>query len=340
MRSPSLGRVRVTLWGVAGAVALASDAYLLLHALCGDCLAAVAQANHVAHWVTLAGALAIPAGLLGRRWLVAALGMPGALAFGWWYGPLLWPPNIDAPPQAETFTIATYNVEREFTDPADVLEVILALDADIIALQEAPDALRRAPELIARYPHRAYAKPSLDEQLHLLSRFPILRVEVPPVDEVRLPDGKYQTRYLRAEMLIYGQRIAVYNFHPNRPRFTPLLRYDNGANQAAFDRMLTLLDAETLPTLVLCDCNTTPRTPQYHAFDALLDEAFAQAGWGLGLTHPGLPQLRGMFVLNMRIDYVWYSAAFRALAADVWHTSAGSDHRPLWARLALLDVQR
>jgi endonuclease/exonuclease/phosphatase family metal-dependent hydrolase len=40
--------------------------------------------------------------------------------------------------------------------------------------------------------------------------------------------------------------------------------------------------------------------------------------------------------LIIRIDYVFHSPAFRSIAACVWPSSGGSDHRPVYARVAIV----
>jgi endonuclease/exonuclease/phosphatase family metal-dependent hydrolase len=44
--------------------------------------------------------------------------------------------------------------------------------------------------------------------------------------------------------------------------------------------------------------------------------------------------------LYQRIDFIFASPAFTVLAARVWPDSGGSDHRPLWARLRLLTIDK
>ncbi len=313
---------------------LALNAYLLLHLACVDCAPPVAQANHIAHWVLLGGLLVLIGALAGRRWRLASFAAPGALVFVVWYGPLLWPPT---PPEADgpRVTVATFNTETEFNQPEAIRRAVLALDADIIALQEAGDALRRDPQLLAQYPYRAYAKANFEDQLQLLSRYPIEAVRSAPL--LQEPNGKQEWRYLRAELRVYGQRVVVYNFHPARPYFSPLLQYNDAANWVGVMRLREMLREEdpATPVLVLCDCNASPRTRQYDHLARDLGDTFAAVGWGLGLTHAGLPALRDLPWRNTRIDYVWHTAHWTPLAARVMPDSGGADHRPLWASLSL-----
>jgi endonuclease/exonuclease/phosphatase (EEP) superfamily protein YafD len=42
--------------------------------------------------------------------------------------------------------------------------------------------------------------------------------------------------------------------------------------------------------------------------------------------------------LYTRLDYIFHSDSLIAMEALVWHTSGGSDHRPVYARFAFLNL--
>ncbi|HVO72155.1 MAG TPA: endonuclease/exonuclease/phosphatase family protein, partial [Aggregatilineaceae bacterium] len=170
--------------------------------------------------------------------------------------------------------------------------------------------------------------------LALLSRFPILESESAlEVDFERIDVDA--PRYLRAVVDMQGRPVAVYVIHPAVPAFYTWnmdgipLHYDDTHLQAHITAAVEKISAETFPVLLLCDCNSTPRSRQCRILDGILDEAFGAQGWGLGLSHPVEP-----FPL-FRIDYVWYTREFTALDARVWPDSGTSDHYPVWGRLVL-----
>ena len=239
--------------------------------------------------------------------------------FGVWYGSNFLPrPEPDV--EGVEISVATYNVLGGLTDANETFAVADALDADVIAFQEAGPTLvnKLDADLRDEYPYQA----SLDMRLALISRYPILESELPPAQ-----------RYMRVVLDVQGQRVVVYVFHASIPAFEVRRNYNDDAVSADVWNFVALLRGEVEPMIVFCDCNSTPRSRQYAWIDALLDEAFGARGRGFGLTFPANKELASMPLI--RIDYVWYSHHFEPIAAQVWEDSGGSDHYPLVARLDL-----
>ena len=315
------------------------NGYLAAHTACLDCHPLLAQANHLAHFITLSGVivlvvaiiLRVPRGVL--MWM-----MPSVMAFGLWYGPNFLPrpePNV----AGDALTVATFNALDDITlperaNPEDTLAVIAGLDADIIAVQELGPLLRYRLEddLHAAYPYQVHKVLFGYEGLGLLSRYPIVESEM---HILVLEDEDYDAapRYIRAVIDLNGRQVAVYNFHPTRPAFHPGRNYDDVFHEMNVRAMLDLLAHEDLPILMLCDCNVTPRSRPFQWLDEAFGNAFDARGWGFGMTFPANGQ-RAPFPI-MRIDHIWFSDDFTALAAEVRHESGGSDHLPLWGRLVL-----
>jgi endonuclease/exonuclease/phosphatase family metal-dependent hydrolase len=324
---------------VFAAFGLLMNVYLTAHLVCRDCFPLLAQANHLAHWITLSAVMVLLAGMVFRpnrrvmMWIA-----PGALAFALWYGPGFLPrptPTISG----QTFTAATFNALDDITvteraDDDDTLRVIAGLDADIIAVQELGPLLRFRLEndLRAEYPYQVHKVLHGYEGLGLLSRFPILESEAHIVVDAN-QDYDAAPRYIRAVIDLEGQRVAVYNFHPTRPRFRPGADYDAVFHEMNIRAMLDRLALEELPILMLCDCNVTPRSRPYGWLNERFGNAFAARGWGFGLTFPANGYLAPFPIV--RIDHIWYSHDFAALDARVLNDGGGSDHFPLWARLVL-----
>jgi vancomycin resistance protein VanJ len=295
--------------------------------------------NQIAPWIALFSLLAFSLAftLRARRWLVLWLA-PGMIAFVWWYAPA-WLPK--APPHAEgvEFTAITCNVLGHLADPERTFAVIRDTDADLVALEELRPTLqaRLRSDLSGRYPYQVSRVVQGYDGLALLSRFPILESEIGLEADLEHIDLD-TPRYLRAVVDIQGRPVAVYVIHPAIPAWNPPhvrhlydipLYYDETHLQAHIAAAVEKISAETFPVLLLCDCNSTPRSHQYRMLDGLLDEAFGARGWGLGLSHPV-----GPFPL-FRIDYIWYTGEFTALDARVWPDSGTSDHYPVWGRLVL-----
>jgi endonuclease/exonuclease/phosphatase family metal-dependent hydrolase len=291
----------------------------------------IAILNQLAPWVTLGSFFVFAVAFTLRAPLKLVLWvMPGALAFIQWFAPA-WLPKPAPDVEGITITAATQNMLGSRANMDEIERLIRAMDADIMALQEVrrgqPD--RFARDLADLYPYHA-AHVVREDGVLLLSRYPIA------ASDTRVVDGR-DGRHLRVELEIEGQRVAVYVIHPPTPAWVPgvdhlyemLFVYDESRVQPPIEFVIERIQAETLPVLVLCDCNSTPRSRQYRALDAVLDEAFGARGWGMGFTHPAnsTPALR--------IDYVWYDDHFEALEAKVWPEAGTSDHYPVWAKLVL-----
>jgi endonuclease/exonuclease/phosphatase (EEP) superfamily protein YafD len=321
------------------AYGLLINGYLTVYLICRDCIPLVAQANHLAHWITFSSVIALLAALIFRvHHGVLVWVTPGVIAFAFWYGSA-WIPKPAPHVEGDSFTAATFNALDDITlferaNPDDTLAVIRGLDADIIAVQELGPLLRYQLEndMRADYPYQVHKVLHGYEGLGLLSRFPIVESETHIVVKVA-EDYDSAPRYIRAVIDLKGRRVAVYNFHPTRPAFRPGVEYDDAFNQMNVRAMLDRLEMEELPILMLCDCNATPRSRTYAWLDDRFDNAFDARGWGFGLTFPASGG-RAPFPI-MRIDHIWYSHDFAALDAEVGADGGGSDHLPLWARLVL-----
>jgi len=91
------------------------------------------------------------------------------------------------------------------------------------------------------------------------------------------------------------------------------------------------VQAEQHPVLVLCDCNLSDTSEAYQGLRAILQDTFADAGWGLGHT----VLLGGLTIPLQRLDYIWRSRSWLAIAARVGMEAGGSDHRPVIATVRL-----
>ncbi|MCI0709048.1 MAG: endonuclease/exonuclease/phosphatase family protein [Chloroflexi bacterium] len=300
--------------------------YLALSVTCDDCLPVITMANHVQHFILLVNILLLAGTLLllKQRLLVAWLS-PGVVGFALIFGPL-WIPTPPPDVEGVELTAATYNVLGHAADPNATFEVIDRLDADFIALQELRPTLRHLvrSRLYDEYPYQFTRIVDYVDGLALLSKYPFVGE---PQAQLLLRD-KSVARYLRVVVDVEGQHVAIYVYHPPTPRFDFPEAYDDTYLQWQTEFMADMIEAEELPTLLLCDCNASPHSRQYGLLDHELDDAFQARGLGFGLTYPvRLPLIR--------IDYVWYSDEFVAVDAGVETGVTASDHFPMWARVVL-----
>lgn len=257
-----------------------------------------------------------------RGWLVA-LQLPSIIAFMIWYGPQLVPQRGTDLPDGPTLRVATYNVGTGIANPVEVAEVIAALDADIVGLQDLTNDSALIPVLKATYPYTML--PPAHRQVGLVSRYPIIERSL------------FQKRILRAVVDVEGQAITVFVINPLAPEHIWFpWAYTAQDKPPEVAQVLEMLPHETQPVMVLCDCNTNDQSATYKLLDAQFDDAFREAGWGLGFTFPAhfTCQIPFGFPL-LRLDYIWYGAGLEVYKAAVWPDSGTSDHRPVIVTMGL-----
>jgi endonuclease/exonuclease/phosphatase family metal-dependent hydrolase len=238
--------------------------------------------------------------------------------------------------QKPALTVMTYNVGNGLAPPARLVEFLRRADTDLIGLQEvdAAQAAAIASELAEDYPHQVLAGTGFSGR-GLLSRLPIVEHEQLHLSPER-PD-------LRAVVEFGGQTATILVAHPPPPRLS--------RQGMVFDlttirqiEQLAVTAVETAPAVLLGDFNMTTGNPIYAWLESLgLVDAFTTAGVGRGVTFPvRLGKTRRVnhrlswvpLPPMARIDYIWHSGNLTSLAAWV-ESGAGSDHRPVLARLSL-----
>jgi len=209
-----------------------------------------------------------------------------------------------------------------------VAEVVSTFEADLVGLgeYEFSEAGQLHERLTRTYPYHAIYPYSSD--VALFSRYPIVEKRL-----VRSPD--LRSPLLRAVVDVQGTPVTVYVVHLVSPVVAHLPRlYDPSARNEELALVRDLLAEETGPLLVLCDCNFGDQSDAYRVFDALLADAFREAGRGMGFT---FPNERRFVPPLVRIDYIWHSDDFVALDAYPLNDSGTSDHRPVIASLRITE---
>jgi endonuclease/exonuclease/phosphatase family metal-dependent hydrolase len=235
--------------------------------------------------------------------------------------------------------IATFNMWGGNPHQEQVTRWLRAIDADIVLLQEVPASYASGGfiELKACYPYQ-FREETLEQWWSnaVLSKYPLSLVKLYDARE-----GYFSTRQ-RIEMCAGERNIAVYNIHLTYPmRATPrvdtssfllrtMLRYDASVRNTEIGTMLEDLAGETLPCIAAGDFNMSAQSPLYRRISSVMHDSFHEAGHGFGGTWPisavaGFPRLIPPL---LRLDYVWHSAHFRAVCAEVG-PKLGSDHLPV-----------
>jgi vancomycin resistance protein VanJ len=242
-----------------------------------------------------------------------------------WFAPVLMPKSTNNEAE-DSFRVLNFNVYPDNKQIDNAAEWLLEQSADILLLQELPQAL---PALEAAYPYHEY---NPDQTYALFSRYPI---ELGSEFDLL---GEAQQRFI---LNVDGQNIALYNIHllmplNEREREFLLFRYDESRRNQQIAELLTAVEAETIPVLVAGDFNMSEWSPIYSSLSARLQDAYRVSSWGLGATWPGgaSEELPDFLPRLARLDYLWYSRGFEAISAYVG-SALGSDHLPLVVEMRL-----
>lgn len=326
--------------------------YLLLRGLFGDGFWWLSLLNTFAYaWFTPLAVL-MPLALVLRHKQAAWRLMPVLALGGLWYAPYYLRRPVDVP-AGKVISVVAANVWGHNHDLSRVENWLRTADADLAILQEISPSYTTTtlPGLLDMYPYQASA---MDDHRWggniTLSRYPILSREY--VD-LGLPKATFP---LRVVIDVQGQPVAVYNIHLAWPGGTPrlplprrlqtvymqvLLGFDDDMRNQEIQRLLQHLETEPYPYIVAGDFNTSDQSATYGQIAVHMTDSFKAVGTGFAGSWPvstarGLP---GFLPPLIRIDYIWHSAAFRALDAHIG-PAIGSDHLPVRATLTLSDAVR
>jgi endonuclease/exonuclease/phosphatase (EEP) superfamily protein YafD len=145
-----------------------------------------------------------------------------------------------------------------------------------------------------------------------------------------------------------GRTVGVVNFHmiPTTSFAFEEVTQENVYREAQA-RALVELEGRLGPAILAGDANSVPLSGAYQVATAGLVDAWAQAGFGLGHTFPGSdipgssrPRVLGWSAPQWlaRIDYIFFTPGWRALAARTARFDGVSDHRGVVAVLEFLDT--
>jgi vancomycin resistance protein VanJ len=312
-----------------------ASAYLLLRTAYGPGFSAIAVINNFGHWLALPALLLLPLALLLRwRLLTVALLLPPLAFFLALYGArfLPQPAHASAVAPAATpviVTVLTFNIAPNNDRPAAVARVILESGADIVALQELSSASAAAlrAALGDAYPYAAlHPQGWSNAGQGVFSRYPILEDAYWRYTDIT-PNAMGHQRVL---LDIDGTPLVVYNVHPTHPLMNPV-GFDERTRDAEIRETLARAAGEEVRVVLAGDFNTTDLTEIYATIVRRYRDAYAETGWGYGLTFPAW-----LITPVLRIDYIFAGAGLDAINSHVVPDGAGSDHLPVQAELAIV----
>jgi len=210
--------------------------------------------------------------------------------------------------------------------------VLMAADADVLAVVEAPPAWSKPTALLARhYPYRS-AQPDGRNGVVLFSKFPLRRIEMAGADA---NSPAFATAFLD---LGGGVGIGVTAVHLSWPLVA------NGAQAKQIAIIGSLLSAEAGPKVLVGDFNATPWSAAMSRVEA--NTGLSMVGglrrtWLGGYPNPIRYTLTGSLygnevpaLLGQHIDHVLLSPDTGVDGIEVIPLP-GSDHRAVWARIQI-----
>ena len=226
-----------------------------------------------------------------------------------------------------TMRLVTYNCGD--TGDEAVIQMARALQPDILTLNEW-HASRPLPDALTAGRQIARAEGNV-----VLSRFPIEDIERLQSDRLK----PWELRALRCLLRTSAGPIQIVCLHLETPRQgldevrNSLLRgpeaIRRNTEKRRFEAELVSGFAEEFsgPAIVAGDFNTPVESRIYRRYWSDWQNAFSQAGFGLGYT-------KFTRLFGARIDHILVNSHWRVTSAWVGH-ELGGDHRPVVAELAL-----
>ena len=234
--------------------------------------------------------------------------------------------------EPESLRLLTYNLHSETRVLDPMIEVIRAADADVVGMVEVmPQTWARFEQEFSEiYPYHVGEARS---GLLLLSKYAIVD------QQDYTPDG---TRLLKAVIQIADRPFTVFEVYPYNPLSDE--GYDAADRSALINFVLEEAAQASSPVVMMGDFNMEEWSDDYDLLAADYVDSYRDL-WPekAGLTFPdySTPQAKvnlhfpSWSPLLLRLDYVFHDPAFTTREAEVWPTSGGSDHRPLFVTLDL-----
>jgi endonuclease/exonuclease/phosphatase (EEP) superfamily protein YafD len=290
----------------------------------------------------------IPFGVLGVLYHRRHLQIASLIAFGLFlliFGKLLIPKQSSIPSSADVLRVMTYNMLVYAPDVQVGADFIREEDADVVLIQETSVSMSNIleDEMKDLYPYQIHHPSDIPIGLSVISKYPFETIDYDLGDswvgEPILIDVDWR-----------GQKVHVVNFHmdptspgviftPNRAREVAEMRLEHAT------RLVKFLENMPGPAILAGDANDVfLNDPYILLMQSGLQDAWAQAGFGLGHTFPGNKSpgtsrmnINGFYVPEwlVRIDYIFVTSDWQVLSTHLAGTKGYSDHRAVFTVLKL-----
>ncbi len=277
-------------------------------------------AQHLTPQIGLASLVIALLCLYGRLTLAGTAWFAAAVVFLLPVLPDYLPRRHDPSPGCR-LTVVTFNQLEEHPDATGAARLIASLHPDLIFAQKVfePEGFRAA---LAANGFAAFDSflSSYGNKEVIVSRYPILGT-------------KDDRNGIWADVVISGQTVRLFGLSAPRAvsahGSSPLQR----GYYAQLDADIAARDG---PFILAGDGNTSVFSPEMKRVQAKVEDAWKEAGYGLGATFPGPWRRMGFFGPFVRIDYILHSQAFAAISAKRLNDATGAGHYPVVAELTFI----
>jgi endonuclease/exonuclease/phosphatase (EEP) superfamily protein YafD len=264
--------------------------------------------------------------LLLKRWKLAALAFIGAGMNVALIAPLYF---RTAPPATTGPTLKLMHLNAwgsRNRDPAALARYLEGEDFDLVFVQESKAALiTHVLESGA-----GFAKINIDSSnptdkvIVLVNQSRAAELEV--ISMMRLEWG----RGCELRIAWQGQEVAILSPHLTIPGPSG----NNAEREAECQSICDWVNAQTVPSIVIGDLNSTPWCKEFHSVLAGTELVDSQQGFGLQCSWPCRPPFALSWMFSIAIDHCLHSADFVTLDRRIG-PYLGSDHLPLEIELVL-----
>jgi endonuclease/exonuclease/phosphatase (EEP) superfamily protein YafD len=234
-------------------------------------------------------------------------------------------PWYTSTPQActgPTIRLLCANVGWFNDDHASFLDMVRALDPDIVIVQEATEDWSEALHALARWPHVLSHPQRGPFGMELRSRLPLVEARVHV-------EGRAVPPVLTATVMVDGRALDITAVHPMRPG----LRHGNRMRNDQLDGIASIVQTQARDGIVIGDLNTTMWTDGYQAFEQAVHGRNLRRGRGIMPSwQRGFP-----WVLGIPIDHALIRGDV-CCTTFALHSIPGSDHAAMVTDIGLGNI--
>jgi endonuclease/exonuclease/phosphatase (EEP) superfamily protein YafD len=248
--------------------------------------------------------------------------------FIYYWGPLFSTPKTVTSQTQQTLQVMTFNVEGRQGGASNIIKTVLAEHADVVLFQELTPEIATVvmQELAIDYPYQVLAPEIGIGGKGAISKLPL-------EDSGEQMQGEWKGR----------PQVLLFEWSGEQAVFAGGIE----TREATANALVEFVQDEIPGSLVIAagDANATHLNTSYKILIAVFDDAWWEAGYGLGHTYPfdnlggrsftvkrGIPIPQGL----VRIDYILYAGGWQAIEAHLAAHNGGSDHRPVVAELLFI----